>query len=315
MDSKKLFRNNLIIILAILVTYVTIILYSDIEKVAQITSKMNIEKILFAFFLIEIGMFLFAIRFHRLVSTLGIKISIKKNILNYFFGLAFSATPFGAGTMIKSHIIKKETSAPISKTFPIILVEKWNELTVITILLVFFLSLHYTLGFALIVIAGIAIVASFFVIIKSTFAFTLLKRIIEKIPIIKKAAQNMEESNESLKLLTGIRITVEGIAITFVEKILEIVAVMIIFDVMGVGLSLSDGGQIYFSGVLLGFLSLIPGGLGVTEGSMLDSLVKMGNSFALASAAVIMIRLATFWLPVGMGLITFKYFMKEKFSF
>ncbi|MFM8658329.1 MAG: hypothetical protein ACKOCQ_00085 [Candidatus Nitrosotenuis sp.] len=48
---------------------------------------------------------------------------------------------------------------------------------------------------------------------------------------------------------------------------------------------------------------------------MLGSLVKSGTDFTLASASVITVRLVTFWLPVVMGIVTFRYFMKEKFSF
>ncbi len=86
----------------------------------------------------------------------------------------------------------------------------------------------------------------------------------------------------------------------------------LIFEIVGINLDIITSGQVYFSGVLLGFLSIIPGGLGITEGSMLGLLLNLGNDFALASAAIILVRLATFWFPTALGLVVMKQFMKEK---
>lgn len=315
MNLKSIAKNNFIIIVAVLVIYIAIILYSDIGKFLQVTSHIDLQKILFVLFLMSLSMLLLALRFHRLVLALGAQINIKKSIAIYFLGLAFSVTPFSSGTVIKSHIIKRDLSIPIAKTFPIILIEKWNELVAVVILLVFFLFLHFTLESALVTAMGVVLVSVFLVIIKNERTFVIFKKIGSKISFLKQIEENVNNSKNSIQILTNRKNTVEGIVFTLASKILETISVVLVFETVGISLNFATSGQVYFSGVLLGFLSLIPGGLGVTEGSILGLLLRLGNDFALASAAVIMIRLATFWFPTALGLITVKFFMKEKFSF
>ncbi len=312
MNLKKIVKNNFIVVLAALVTYIAIILYSDIEKLFQIASHIDIPRILFALFLLGLCLLLLALRFHRLVSALGVQINVKKSIAIFFLGLAFSVTPFSSGTVIKSHILKRDLSVPIAKTFPIILVEKWNELVAVIILLIFFLLLHYTLEYVLITTVGIILVLVFLFVIRNDKTFVIFKKIGSKIRFLKQIEENINNSKQSIQTLTSKRNTVEGIVFTLAAKILETISVVLVFEAIGISLDLATSGQVYFSGVLLGFLSLIPGGLAITEGSILGLLLKLENDFALASAAVILIRLVTFWFPTALGLIAMKYFVKEK---
>ena len=72
----------------------------------------------------------------RLIKNLNIPITLKKSILIYFSGLSLTVTPFGVGQIIKSHFIKKEFGDSISKTAPVIFVEKWNELVAVIVILI-----------------------------------------------------------------------------------------------------------------------------------------------------------------------------------
>lgn len=312
---KKILKNNFVIMVGILLTYIVLILYADIEKFSNIASNIDVSKIILAASLIIISIMLFAVRFHRLVSALGIKVNIRKSAMIYLFGLAFSVTPFSSGTIIKSHILKKEFQAPISKTFPIVLVEKWNELAAAILLLVFFLFISYNHEVLMITIAGIVLSSIFFAIIRYEKVFHMFEKIASRIPFLRKMRDNMNDSKQSMLILTNKRNTIESLGLTVISKILEAFAVIMIFQSLGFDGNFVPHIQAYYSGVFLGFISFIPGGLGLTEGSMLGLLVKFGNSFVLASTAVIIIRLITFWLPTVIGLTTTKYFMKEKFSF
>jgi uncharacterized membrane protein YbhN (UPF0104 family) len=49
---------------------------------------------------------------------------------------------------------------------------------------------------------------------------------------------------------------------------------------------------------------MLPGGLGVAEGSLTGLLVALGNPLPDAAAATLLIRAATLWLAVGLGATT-----------
>jgi glycosyltransferase 2 family protein len=69
-------------------------------------------------------------------------------------------------------------------------------------------------------------------------------------------------------------------------------------------LSLVDTVVVFSVGSLAGALSFLPGGLGVAEGSMTGLIQVLGDvPKAAAVAATVLIRLATLWFAVALGLV------------
>jgi uncharacterized protein (TIRG00374 family) len=60
---------------------------------------------------------------------------------------------------------------------------------------------------------------------------------------------------------------------------------------------------IYAFATFFGAVTLLPGGLGTTEGSLTGLLIVKGIPRDAASAATIIIRLCTLWLAVAVGLL------------
>ena len=61
---------------------------------------------------------------------------------------------------------------------------------------------------------------------------------------------------------------------------------------------------IYATSTLAGALIPVPGGLGITEGSLKEQLVVIGKvNAAAASAATILVRFATLWFAVLVGFV------------
>ncbi|MFZ6019822.1 MAG: lysylphosphatidylglycerol synthase domain-containing protein, partial [Chloroflexota bacterium] len=59
---------------------------------------------------------------------------------------------------------------------------------------------------------------------------------------------------------------------------------------------------------VVGAVSALPGGLGASEASIAGMLVLVGGAApAIASAATVIIRLATLWFGVSLGLITWAF--------
>jgi uncharacterized protein (TIRG00374 family) len=71
--------------------------------------------------------------------------------------------------------------------------------------------------------------------------------------------------------------------------------------VLGSDLSLSTALFIYAFSILVGALSFLPGGLGGTEASMVTLLILNHVAQPQAVAATVLIRLATLWFAVALG--------------
>ncbi len=70
---------------------------------------------------------------------------------------------------------------------------------------------------------------------------------------------------------------------------------------------------IYASTTIFGALSFLPGGLGVTEGSMVIFLERfeLVDSTSLAVSVTCLVRLATLWFAVFLGLVAFMWHQRK----
>ena len=65
--------------------------------------------------------------------------------------------------------------------------------------------------------------------------------------------------------------------------------------------SVASVAVVYFAGAIVGSAVPTPGGLGGIEAAMSFGLVQIGVDSAVAVPAVILYRLATYWLPIPFG--------------
>ena len=64
---------------------------------------------------------------------------------------------------------------------------------------------------------------------------------------------------------------------------------------------------IYTTSTLLGAISFIPGGIGITEGSIAGLFTLNGVDISTALILGVMIRVLTLWYSVGVGFISLKF--------
>ncbi len=91
-------------------------------------------------------------------------------------------------------------------------------------------------------------------------------------------------------------------ALTWVDWFASVGVVWLCFDALGEPMRLGVILTGYVIGVMAGVLSMLPGGVGVQEGSMAGIFVLLGASFQQALLASILFRGIFFFLPYGISL-------------
>src|SRR5215212_7562420 len=151
----------IMLIIAIMIVYVAFMFYADIGKLSRAVLNIDYWTVPLIFAPMTANILWLAFRFHVFLRVLSIKIPIKKSILIYLSGLSLTATPGSSGQVIKSQIMKSQLGYAISKTMPIVLIEKWNELCASLLILVILTLINSLFESMLIIIIGI-IIAAFF---------------------------------------------------------------------------------------------------------------------------------------------------------
>jgi uncharacterized protein (TIRG00374 family) len=316
-------RNPFALIAIVMICYVAIALYADIGRLSNTKSSLKIDYwfIPLAISAMTAHILLLAIRFHRFLRAIGINdIPLSKSVLLYITGLSMAATPASSGQIIRSQIIKKQYDHAISKTSPIVLVEKWNELTAVILILAVFAFLNAAMiESILIIVIGIAVAFLLFAIMRIHAIFTLSKKIVLRFRRLKMLEESIENSQATLKILTSKKsIIIDGFLITTTAQICQAICVFFAFQALGIKLGFVLSTQIFFIALLSGILSFVPGGIFVTEGSMLGLLIKYdgannypgSSDIALLAGAVIFVRLATIWYGTFLGVITARLIVK-----
>lgn len=304
-------NKAIIIVFLILVFYIGFIAYSDFSKFSS-----NISQFKFEFLPIILGLsfasyFMMGIRQKILLKRLGIELEIKESLLLYFSGLSMSVTPGGVGEAIKSYYLKKKYGHSVSKTFPLVFIERFHDLAVVISVIAFtliFLQISEVIIIVSIIIPLI-IIAYILVRIKKLFIKTI--NFFKRIKKLEKVFDNISKSYDGMYEMLDPKTTIKVWAIGIVSQVFFALSIYSIFLAFNQDFGFIFTTEVVYSSILFGAISLLPGGVGLTEISTVNFLTDKGMEISLATSIVIMSRLATIWFSTIMGLITTKIFLKK----
>ena len=304
--SKKFF-----FLFGILIFYVIFIAYSDFQEFSINISQFDFSYLPIILAFVFLGIMIKSLRQQLLYKQIEVCISFKTGILLFISGLSMEATPGGSGELIKSYYLKKKFGYPLAKTFPTVIMERLLDLTGIAgILLIVGLLLdnYNIISLMLILLSTLSLI---FVSSKKKKLFNFLLSIIEKIPILKKQASSFSESYQVFGELTSGKIMTKTLGLSFFVWMTD--AIMIYFIFMGFNLNFDIIFSTFsmYSSLLLGVLTMIPAGIGVTEVSFVEILRGEGVDTATSTSLVILFRLVTIWFLTVLGFCATRYFLKN----
>jgi len=300
------FDKFIIVILIAIIIYAVFLFISDFNLVYEKITNFKIIFIPIILSLVSISWVITFYRWHLLLKNSNIHIPIKNNFIIYLASLSLSITPGQIGEVIKSEFLKKQFKIPRSKTLPIIFIEKFYDL--MGALIASIIGVWYFEGGLYLISIGIVLLALIFVLILSRSIFERILLLICKIKFFSKYQKNFLESynvlRNSLKTKIGLKSgilsfifwVIQGVAVYFVLLALEMNELNFLIATSANAIS-----------VLIGALSFVPGGLGVTEGSMGGLLALQGIEFSFALIAGVIIRIFTSWYTVIVGFIALKF--------
>jgi len=312
MNSKKI-TNKLIIILVIAVLFYAVMIFlADAQLISQKINQIDYTYFPYILSLLIIQILLSGIKFHRLLQKLQIYLPYKESLKMLLAGFAIGITPGGSGTLIKSYFLKKNHEKSISSTIPLMIIEKVTDLLSALIIIAFLLIWADFLESKIILGIGSGLFIVFFIIFTNNKFFFYFKGFVSKIKYVKKITTNLDEYKNSFQVLLRPSNFLEPLVISIVIKFVQVFIVYFIFLSVGINLDFFYSGQIYYTSLLIGFLSLIPAGLIITESSMISLLLRQNIDSETATLGVLFVRLVITWIVVGIGAVVLRSLIREK---
>ena len=242
-----------------------------------------------------------------LLRTLKIDISTWDASRIFFAGLSMTISPAKAGELLKPYLVSKRTGVPMTTTTSALVAERLTD--IIAILALMALSLgaisgaatgNHTLG--LIVITSL-IVAGLIILSIESLSLGMI-RLVARLPLVGRLAPKVQELYEGMRSCLAPGPFVLTTVVSFVAWGLECIGYVYVFKAMGIEASLEVSTFIYTAGTVVGGLfSILPGGVGAAEGSIVG--LCMAQPLALsrpeALTSALLIRVATLWMGVLIG--------------
>ena len=242
----------------------------------------------------------FLLRFLRWAFYLKVlKIDAPAGIsaLVFLSGLAMSITPGKAGELVKCYLLNSRTGAPVSRSAPVVVMERLTDVISVIIL--------GLTGFALLPMPVVVVLAVALVVSVAGLLFAVSRQAsrLAGLPILSRWSELLRDSQEGFKELAAPRVMAAGVAMGVVAWFAEGLALWLVLKGIGSEIPLVRALPIYAAATLVGAVTALPGGLVGTEGSMLALLQQSGLTRAGASAGTVLVRLVTLWFAVAVGLV------------
>jgi len=285
-------------------------IYADIEKLIYAFSKFN------WFWLPIILGFSFCnylIRFFKwqyYLNLLKIKIKFTHSFLIFFSSFIMSVTPGKMGEVLKSFLLKEETGTPVSVSAPIILAERITDfLSIVILCLIGAIVLDY--GRDIIIATGIAFLILTVVLSSKKISHNIIS-IFSKIKYLSKYSDKLYSAYDSISILVKIKPLIIIIFVSLVAWFFECLGFFVVLkvfsNVSNIQVSILSATFIYAFSTLIGAIAMLPGGLGATEASLTGLLLLLKIPKDISVASTMIIRVATLWFAVVLGIIVVNYY-------
>lgn len=231
------------------------------------------------------------------------------SLSTFMSGLIMSVTPAKLGEVLKSVLVKEITGEPISKTAPIVLAERITDFLSLLLIAIFGAFVFDYGGNITIIVAAFFIIL-IIIISNKKIAFPLIN-LSERIPFIKKYIHNIHSAYESSYKLLKLKPLILMTILSLISWGFECLGYYFILKNFDADFGLLWASFSYSFSTIVGAISMLPGGLGLTEGSLTYLLIGKGISVDISVATTFIIRAVTLWFAVLVGIVSLSFYQKR----
>ena len=286
--------------------------YANINELGKAFGEFNWVILPFIFFLAFCNYISRFLKWNYYTGILGIKIEKKLSFLIFLSSFIMAVTPGKVGEVFKSYLLKEQNDTPISVSAPIIIAERITDfLSLILLSIIGAITFNY--GKELIIIIGIFFVVVIVIISSRKISVSIIN-FFEKFKIISKISHKIRIAYDSMYQMLRPKQLFIAIFLSMVAWFFECFAFFMVINNFGfekaVSVNLPTATFIYGFATIAGAVTMLPGGLGATDASITGLLVLLNIPKNISVASTLIIRIATLWFAVAVGIISMVFYQR-----
>jgi uncharacterized protein (TIRG00374 family) len=234
--------------------------------------------------------------------TLRLPVPKAGGLLIYVAGFAMTTTPGKMGEIVRLYLLRRRHGCAYDRTAPLLIADRLSDglATTIVVALTVAAFAHYPAG-----AAGAALFALALVVLCLWPGLLLhaLHAVFHRLRRWPRLFVRARRAIRGLQMLAHPRIFAAALLMGAIGWSSEGLSFYVLLHALGVALAPAACVFIFAFAMLVGAASILPGGLGSTEATMVGLLSLQGVPFDTAIVATGVVRVTTLWFAVALGLI------------
>lgn len=280
-----------------------LVLFGDAPAVVEAVQVVEGWRIVAVFTLVTVSYGVRFVKWEFYLRELDVDIPVKTSLLVFVSGLMMTVTPGKAGEVWKAWFLRDLRDVSIDQTASVVGAERVTDMLALTAfaflgVLVYEQSSATVIAVAALFLGGLAL-------FQWRAACVHLLDAAEAVPVLQSHVDIVRDFYDNTYTLFRPWPLTVSMIFSLVAWGLEGLALWTILGSFVSGSSLLLALFVFGLGSVIGAVSLLPGGLGATEASMVGMLVVFEYARAVAVSSTLVIRVATLWYGALLGTTVF----------
>jgi len=249
------------------------------------------------------------VKWNYYTDLLSIKLEKKDSLAIFLSGFIMSVTPGKMGEVFKSYLLKQLNSTPISHSAPIVFAERITDFIALIMLAA---AGAYVIGYGKGILLLFAVFFAVLILVMSSRQLSVkIISLLEHVKFMSSFVHKIHQAYNSVYTLIQFKSLLIATGISLIGWFLECLGFFIVLEVFDIHLRVLTATFIYAFSTIVGAASFLPGGLGVTEGSLAGLLILAKIPKHISVASTFIIRASTLWFAVVIGAVVLMVYQKR----
>ena len=299
--SDKIKNNIFISIIFTVIVYLALSFYGNVNLVLE-----SLQEFKWKYFPIILLVFFFTfllkfIKWQYYLKFLDVKVQFIISFKIFMASLVMSVTPGKIGDLIKSYMLKEVNGTPVNISIPIVFAERVTEFVALLILVILGVNI-YNQNILILSISLLSIIVLFIILFNSRITNSIISKL-SKSKKLEKYIEPLSLTLSNSKSLLQPKPFLLMVLFSLFIWIIESFGFYLILAQFNIDISIIWTFFAYLFSVFIGSVSMLPAGLGVTDGSLTYLITQNGFSKEIAVSATLIVRIATLWFALIIGII------------
>jgi uncharacterized protein (TIRG00374 family) len=243
-----------------------------------------------------------ALRWLLFSRAMGIEVPVAANLLYYFAGFAMTTTPGKLGEAVRLWFLRRAHGCRYADTVGLLIADRlWDAVAMAAVLCA---SVAWLAAYLWVSLAAAAIVGGVtLVCLKPSLLLAAVGLAARAVPRRRRMFATWRRSLRKLERLARPGIFGLGLALGLAGWAAEGMSLYVLVHALGAGVPPMACVFIFAFAMIVGAISVLPGGLGSTEATMAGLLVFQGMKLPEAIIATAVVRVTTLWFAVALGML------------